>query len=148
MNHSNSIKPVAMVARQRERNAASKLGKNLSESRQQQLQLDELISYREQYVRSFQSASKSGMSSVRLREYQVFLGRLDGAIAQQQKLVSISHQHIEQSQTQWQSMRNHSDMIEKLLESKRYLEQKHRDEQEQKENDDRPQSGGRFPFSS
>ena len=147
MKHSESFKPVAMVAKERERHAASNLGKNLSETRAQQQQLDELVRYRAQYARSYQSAAKAGMSSVRLREYQVFLARLDAAIAQQRQLVSISNQHCEKSQTHWQSTHNHSEMIEKLLENKRKLERKHRDEQEQKENDDRPHGGGRFPYS-
>lgn len=147
MKQSESFKPVAMVAKERERNAASQLGKNLSESRSQQQQLEELIRYRETYARNYQTAGKAGMSSVRLREYQLFLARLDTAIAQQKQLVSISNQHIETSQSHWQSMHNRSEMIEKLLENKRQLERKHRDEQEQKEIDDRPPSGGRFPYS-
>jgi len=147
MRHSESFRPVAMVAKERERNAACQLGQNLSASRQQQQQLDELISYRKQYAKNYHDAASAGMSSVQLREYQVFLARLDAAIVQQRKQLSISHEHCENSQTHWQSMRNHSDMIEKLLENKRALERKQREDLEQKENDDRPGTGSRFPFS-
>jgi len=138
MKRSRRLGPVAMVARQRERNAARQLGDSLRHVEQQQKQLDDLIGYRDQYVAGFQAAGKAGLTAVQLRDYQLFLSRLDTAIMQQQMQLAASRQNCEQSQAEWQNKHGHSKMIDKVVENRQQDENRKLDEQEQREQDDRP----------
>jgi flagellar FliJ protein len=138
MKSSRRLGPVAKLAKQRERNAASHLGDSLRQADLQQKQLDDLINYRDEYVAGFKAAGKAGLSSVQLRDYQVFLSRLDSAILQQQQKLVASRQNCQQSQSQWQDEHGHSKMIDKVVESRRQAENRRQDELEQREQDDRP----------
>ena len=90
MKSSRRLGPIAKLAKQRERTAASHLGDSLRQADLQQKQLDDLIHYRDEYVAGFKAAGKAGLSSVQLRDYQLFLSRLESAIQQQQqKLVLL-----------------------------------------------------------
>ena len=138
MKSSRRLGPVAKLAKQRERNAASHLGDSLRQADLQQKQLDDLINYRDEYVAGFKAAGKAGLSSVQLRDYQVFLSRLDSAILQQQQKLVASRQNCQQSQAQWQDEHGHSKMIDKVVENRRQAENRRQDELEQREQDDRP----------
>jgi len=138
MKRSRRLDPVARVARQREHNAARQLGDSLHHAELQQKQLDDLIDYREQYVAGYQAAGKAGLTAIQLRDYQLFLSRLDTAIVQQQQLLAASRQNCQQSQAEWQNKHVHSKMIDKVVENRQQDENRKRDEQEQREQDDRP----------
>lgn len=140
MKSSRRLGSVAKLARQRERNAACHLGDTIRQVEQQQKQLDDLISYRDEYVADFKQAGKAGLSSVKLRDYQVFLGRLDSAILQLQQQLDASRQNCEQSQVEWQDKHGHSKMIDKVIENRRQTEKRRQDELEQREQDDRARS--------
>ena len=138
MKDSQRLKPVARVAQQRERDAARQLGNSLRHAEQQQKQLDSLIAYRDQYVADFKAAGKQGLSAVQLRDYQVFLRRLDNAITQQRQVLANSRQHCAQSQAEWQHQQGHSKMIDKVVERREQAENHKLNAQEQRELDDRP----------
>lgn len=138
MKSSRRLGPVAKLAKQRERNAASHLGDSLRQADLQQKQLDDLINYRDEYVAGFKAAGKAGLSSVQLRDYQVFLSRLDSAILQQQQKLVASRQNCQQSQAKWQDEHGNSKMIDKAVEKRRQAENRRQDELEQREQDDRP----------
>ena len=138
MKSSRRLGPVAKLAKQRERNAASHLGDSLRQADLQQKQMDDLINYRDEYVAGFKAACKAGLSSVQLRDYQVFLSRLDSAILQQQQKLVASRQNCQQSQAKWQDEHGHSKMIDKAVEKRRQAENRRQDELEQREQDDRP----------
>jgi flagellar protein FliJ len=53
-----------------------------------QAKLDELEAYRAAYVRDFARRVESGMNGAGVREYQVFLGRLDEALRQQTQILA------------------------------------------------------------
>ena len=138
MKRSRRLGPVARVARQNERNAARQLGDSLHNAEQQQKQLNDLIDYRDQYVADFKTAGKQGLTAIQLRDYQLFLSRLDAAIMQQQQKLAASHQDCKQSQAAWQHRHGHSKMIDKVVENRKMAEKRKLNEQEQREQDDRP----------
>lgn len=137
MKSSRRLGPVARLARQRERNAACHLGDTMRQAEHQQKQLDDLIGYRDEYVADFKQAGEAGLSCVRLRDYQVFLSRLDTAILQLQQQLAASRRNCEQSQVEWQDKRGRSKMIDKVVENRRQVESRRQDELEQREQDDR-----------
>ena len=138
MKRSRRLGPVARVARQHERNAARRLGDNLRQAEQDQKQLDELIAYRDEYVAGFRAAGREGLTALQLRDYQLFLSRLDGAIQQQQQKLVATRQHCEQSQADWLNKDGHSKMIDKVVDSRKQAENRKQDASEQREQDDRP----------
>ena len=142
MKSSRRLGSVAKLAKQRERNAASHLGDSLRQADLQQKQLDDLINYRDEYIAGFKAAGKAGLSSVQLRDYQVFLSRLESAILQQQQKLVSSRQNCQQSQAEWQDEHGHSKMIDKVVENRRQAENRRQDELEQREQDDRPRGSG------
>lgn len=138
MKRSRRLRPIAKFAHQQERDAARLLGDSLRQADQQQKQLADLVQYRDQYVADFQAAGKEGLSVVQLRDYQLFLSRLDTAIMQQQQKLEASRKGCDQSQAVWQDKHGHSKMIDKVVESRKQAENHEQEQREQREQDDRP----------
>lgn len=144
MKNSRRLQPVARFAHQRERNAARQLGHNLRQAEQLQKKLDDLIEYREQYVAGFKAAGAQGLSVVQLRDYQIFLRRLDSAIMQQRQQLLASRQQCQHSQNEWHDRHGHSKMIDKVIDNRKQTENRERDAQEQREMDDRPRDSSKL----
>lgn len=137
MGHSSKLQPVAKISKQQERNAARSHGDILRQSERQQQQLDELINYRDQYLKSFQAAAESGLSAVQMQDYRLFIKRLDSAIEQQKQSVVNSQSKCEVSQEEWTHKRSRSKMIDKIIEERKRNENKIKEKREQRELDDR-----------
>ncbi len=131
------LQPVAKIAKTQERNAAREMGEMQKQEQAQKTQLDVLLSYRDEYFQSFTSASRAGLSAVQMRDYQLFLKRLDTAIAQQRQQFEQSQQSCEQSQLQWRGKHNHTEMINKIIEKRKLQSLQIKNKKEQKEMDDR-----------
>ena len=138
MRSSRRLQPVANLAKQSERSAARQHGDVLREFQQQQQQLEELIKYRNQYVEQFQQAGKAGLSIVQVRDYQLFLSRLDQAIAQQRQLVQQHQAVSQQTQANWMDKRGKSKMLDKVVENRELVEKQTLEKREQRELEDRP----------
>ena len=139
MKGSRKLKPVAQFAKQRERNAARHLGATMTQAQQHQKQLDDLIAYRQQYAQGFQSVGAAGVSVVRVRDYQLFLSRLDNAIEQQQQHLQNSQKDCEDSKASWQGAYGHSKMIDQVVASRNDFEKQKLNSSEQREMDDHSQ---------
>ena len=143
MKDSRRLRPVARFARQQERDAARLLGDQLRLVEQQQKQLDNLLQYRDQYVAGFQAAGKEGLTVVQLRDYQLFLSRLDSAILEQQQRLAESRRRCERSRVEWQHRHGRSKAIDKVVDNRKQAESREQDRQEQREQDDRPVNSSR-----
>jgi flagellar FliJ protein len=130
------LRPVVRVAEQREQSAASQLGGNMRQLELQQKQLDELIAYRAKYEQNYLTATQTGLSVAQVRDYQIFLTRLDNAIMEQRQVVMGSSQDKEASQVNWQGARGHSKMINKVVETRQQEERQQNNLREQRESDD------------
>jgi len=145
MNSSNKLQPIAKIRKQQERHAGRMHGETIRQAEREQQQLNELIGYRNQYSKLFQSASESGLSAIRLQEYMLFISRLDEAISLQQQTVNNGKSKCELSQKEWLSKRGERKMIDKVVESRQQTERQEKEKRLQKELEDRPhkQSGNR-----
>lgn len=137
---SKKLQPVANLASQNERNAARQHGSVLNELKKQEQQLEELIGYRDQYLDTFSTVGRSGLSAIQLQDYRIFIRRLDDAIKQQKEMVLIGIRNSEESKGKWIDTRNRSKMIDKVVENRKLTESKSQDRSEQRELEDRPQS--------
>jgi flagellar FliJ protein len=138
MTRTTRLQPIAKINKQEERNAARIHGETMQQAEQQQKQLSELIAYRNQYLKGFQSAVKSGLAAVQMQDYRLFIQRLDEAIAQQQQCVTNGQQKCASSREQWADKRNRSKMINKVVEKSERSEQQASERREQRELEDRP----------
>lgn len=133
MTKSEKLQPIARIRKQQELNAGRLHGESIRQAEKQQKQLDELISYRDQYEKSFLSASQSGLSVVQMQEYRLFINRLDEAIKQQKQFVNNDQGKCEVSQKEWMNKRSKCKMIDKIVENRQQTEHQEKEKSEQRE---------------
>ncbi|MCG6939182.1 MAG: flagellar export protein FliJ [Gammaproteobacteria bacterium] len=136
MNRSTKLQPVVKISKQQEKNAARLHADMLRQAEQQRKQLDELIMYRNQYLKAFQSAAESGISAVQMQDYRLFINRLDVAIEQQQQSVAHSQNKCDISQQELIDKRSRSKMIDKIVENRQQQENHILEKREQRELED------------
>lgn len=137
MSPSERFKPIQKIASHKERKAAAALGESLKQREAAKLRLDELRQYLAEYHERFARAAGNGLSSSQILEYQVFIGKLESAIAEQEKIVSQSQALCDDSKAQWRGRYTKSKAMENAVDRMQQTERKDEDRKEQAENDDR-----------
>jgi flagellar FliJ protein len=139
MTPSERFKPIHTLASNKERKAAVQLGESirLRDSALQRLQ--ELEAYHREYLERFAQAGRKGLPSSQILEYQVFIGKLEAAIAEQRAIVNRSERDCDQSKQQWQGRYTKAKAMENAIDRMRLSERKDADRREQKESDERSQ---------
>ncbi len=94
------------LANSRMDDAARKLGELIASEHAVEEKLTLLVDYRKEYQARFVETARNGIGPDAWRNFSAFLGKLDDAIAQQQRLVSDSRQRTEQGQQAWVDQRN------------------------------------------
>jgi len=122
MTRSKRMKPVKQVAEHREQDAARALGRALDRLAAERGKLEQLVAYRDEYARGFETRGGNGVGARELQNFHAFLGRLNAAIEQQGKVVAEAEQACEAQRRQWLQRRSRSEALGKVME--RY----HRDE--------------------
>lgn len=136
MTRSRRMQPVQNVAHNREQSAVQKLGQSQQYLAAQQAKLDELRSYRDQYTKDFEASGGGGLGATRLRDYRVFLNRLNQAISQQEALLTQCSCQHEETRLQWLQTRTHSQAIDKVVQRFDAEERRLQERREQKEQDE------------
>jgi flagellar FliJ protein len=136
---SKRFKPIQKITSQRERKAAAALGESLQQRKAAQQRLDELRAYHAEYLERFARASSNGLSRSQILEYQVFIGKLETAIAQQEEVVVQSQQDCDSSKAQWRGRYTKSQAVQNAVERMREIERKGKERIEQSESDERAQ---------
>lgn len=131
MSRSKRMQPLVRVAEDRERSAARALGEAQHRLAQNETKLAELIAYREQYSRGFESAGGGGLGARRVHEYRVFLARLGAAITQQSEIVENSRRDCESKRQHWLGIRTRAQALDKVTERYRQVERKMEERREQ-----------------
>lgn len=83
--------------------AAEQLGAVLRACEEADQKLELLLQYRNDYAERRQSDMASGISTAQLHNFQVFMQKLDHAIAGQHKVVSDVRLRAEQARTAWRA---------------------------------------------
>jgi len=83
--------------------AAKLLGAALRASEETKQKLDLLMQYRNDYAARCQADLTTGISTTHFNNFQVFMQKLDHAIAGQQKVVSDTMQRVDQARAAWQA---------------------------------------------
>jgi len=104
-----------------------------------QSKLQELESYRAAYVQDFSRRAESGMNGAGVREYQVFLGRLDEALKQQAQILAQSRLKRNAELENWRNAARRAAAVGNLASHWQAEERAAAEKVEQKEADERSQ---------
>jgi len=104
-----------------------------------QAKLDELEAYRTAYVRDFARRAQAGMSGAGVREYQIFLTRLDEALRQQAQILTQAHLQRGAELESWRDAARRAAAVGNLATHWQAEERRAAGKLEQKESDERSQ---------
>ncbi len=137
MTRSKRMDPVVQVAESRERDAARQLGEWQGRLAQHEARLAELLSYRDDYARQFESTGGNGLGAQRLQDYRAFLERLNSAVRQQEDVLAHTRGEIARLRSRWLDKRTHAKALDKVVERYREDERRAAERREQNESDER-----------
>ena len=98
-------------------------------------QLQQLQSYRDEYVRN-STQSSGAIDAVKLQNYRSFLGRLGDALRQQVTLLDHARADYENRRLEWSAKRIEAESLGRVIDRFRKEEQRDADQREQREGDD------------
>lgn len=126
MTRSQRLKPVKQLAEDKADVAARELAKAQRRLDEQGQRLTQLHEFRGQYQEQRTRSGASGIDGFRLRDYNVFVGRIDEAVAQQQREVEKLTAEVEQKRRQWTELLGQARALDKVVE--RYADDERRAE--------------------
>jgi len=130
MTRSKRLQPVHRIAKNNEDEAARRTTESRRALAAQEVRLQELCAYREQYARQLESAA--GLDAFRLHDYRAFLNRLNDAIGQQEQLLERLRAKHRQTEADWLALRTHSQAVDKLIDRYRAAEYRQEERREQR----------------
>ena len=98
-----SIDTLIQLAAKQTDEAAKRLGHAIHACDEVEKKLNLLLQYRDDYAKRFQDTLSIGLSATGYRNFQLFIDKLDAAIASQELVVLDAKRRIEESRSAWQS---------------------------------------------
>ena len=135
--------PVQKVLDRKEKDRARELGEAQTRLSAAEVKLRDLEQYRQDYEQAFQQRAKAGQPVRALRDFQVFLARLDQAIQQQRQVVAATRNDVSGHSTRWQSAARQVKAVDSVVDRWQGEERVAQDRREQKETDERAQRAAR-----
>jgi flagellar FliJ protein len=147
MTRSERLAPVQRVLGQTEQQRARDLGEARQRLLAAETKLQDLQQYRQDYERAFQERARGGQSVMALRDFQVFLARLDQAIQQQGQIAEAARGDVTGRTTRWQSAARQVKAVDSVVGRWQGEERRADDRRDQKDTDERAQrsSNARTP---
>ena len=125
MKQSERLRPVVEMARESEQAAARELAEARSGVASAEQKLAELEAYRDEYLEGLRYKTRTGLNAMQMKDYRVFLGRLDDAIQQQVKVLAGQVAAAGEVLQAWQGEKQRFDALDKLAD--RHLCRDHMD---------------------
>jgi flagellar FliJ protein len=139
MTRAERMQPVQKVVDAAERQRAEALAVSEGRVVQSEKKLQELEQYHADYQRAYQNRVTAGISSVGLRDYQLFLARLAEAVRQQTQLVKSARADRDMVRQRWQDAARRAKAIDHVVESWNADERRESGRREQRDSDERAQ---------
>ncbi|MBC3764996.1 flagellar export protein FliJ [Neptunicella marina] len=98
----------------------------------QRSKLSGLENYRLDYLRQLQQKGTQGLKALSFGQHQAFIGKLDKACEEQNKIIAKAQMVAEQRKGQWLQQQKKRKAVEMLLDKKRQIQTLHEARQEQK----------------
>jgi flagellar FliJ protein len=100
---SSALETLIELATRETDEAAKRLGKCMVAAEETEQKLALLTQYRDDYTARFQQNLATGLTATGYRNYQLFLDKLEVAIASQQQIVRDAHVRVERERAAWQA---------------------------------------------
>ena len=136
---SKRFKPIQRIADNRERQAASALGESLKVRHAAEQRLAELRAYHAEYLQRYGETTRNGASAAQIRDYHLFLDKLEQAIREQERVASQAQQQCSASKDHWRERYNRSQAMSKVVDRLQDGERRAADKREQSDQDERNQ---------
>ncbi|HDZ15973.1 MAG TPA: flagellar export protein FliJ [Methylophaga aminisulfidivorans] len=115
MSRSRKLEPVIEMAQRASEEALSKLGELNAVLQQHQLQLDDLLQYRADYLARFRRDDPLVMSAKKALDLRSFLVKLDQAVSSQEGLVRQASRQVETQRQHWLKARSKEQALAALM---------------------------------
>ncbi|HTP39008.1 MAG TPA: flagellar export protein FliJ [Steroidobacteraceae bacterium] len=135
------LEPVKDLAQKTERVQAERLARAQRRASEARGKLQELQVYLQDYQNMFNKRARGGMSIGGLRDYQVFIARLQEALQQQQSLADRLAEECAREHSQWLQFVARTKALGKAIDNARADERKHAERKLQSEIDERALRG-------
>lgn len=133
---------IQRLADKKQKDAAARFGRERRERDDAHKRLEELQLYHKEYLQRYAAAANTGSPAARLRDYQLFIDKLECAIAEQEHILERHQAQCEQAKRVWSDEYTQSRAIDNVVERKRQDAEQKREKQEQRILDDRsPRKG-------
>ena len=130
---SKRLEPVASHAKRLEEEAAKILAEAQQRVTDSQQQLQQLESFRDEYLLKYKSAGQSSGSVSRLLDYQAFLAKINQGIGQASQTIKLCCQQRDILKQQWLQRRTRTQALESVVEKYQLAELRHEASLEQME---------------
>jgi flagellar FliJ protein len=137
MKRSERMHVVKKVADDFERRRAEALAVCERRVTESEKKLTDLESYRNGYVRDFDTRAKAGISAAAALNFQAFLSKLEDAMQQQTQLIETARKQRDAEQQKWRSAAQRAQAIDKTIVRWQGEEQHALDRREQRDSDER-----------
>lgn len=142
MTRSERMAPVQRVLGGTERERARDLGTAQQALSAAESKLRDLQQYYVDYQQGFQESARAGQNALRLRDFQLFLARLEAAVKQQEQVVAQARAGVAGSTQRWQSAAQRVKAVDSVVDKWQLDERRSTDRLEQKETDERASRPG------
>lgn len=143
MKKSQRLKVIIDLHARQERDALEALGISQQKLQEQQAQLENLQSYRLDYLGKFALRQQTGINISQLMEFRAFADKLDQAIESQQQTVSNHEREVQRARKRWEDAHQRTKSLQKVSDLALVEEMKVEQKREQAEQDDRAARSGR-----
>lgn len=132
----NALQTLIELTQNRMDDAAKRLGELLANSNAHEERLRLLEQYRNDYDTRLRDALTTGIGPDALRNYTVFLGRLNDAISEQQRILDEARDHVTVGRQAWVDQRNRKKAFDTLADRQLQIEVKRENKAEQRMTDE------------
>ncbi len=128
MAHPSALETLIELATTETEEAAKRLGMAIKAAADTQSKLELLRGYREEYAARFQNSMATGLTAMGYRNFQLFMDKLDKAVATQQEVVSEASKRVEERRKAWQAgekkRMSYGTLASRALQQAQHLENK------------------------
>jgi flagellar FliJ protein len=139
MNACKRMQPVAALAHQQADVAAQSVAEYGLSYENMQKQLDELLSYRNDYAEGLHRKGHNGLNAVQIKDYRLFLARLNMAIEQQQLALNKAADQLADSRQVWIEKKQRAKALDSVVSGYQQTEQREQSRRDQHESDEHAQ---------
>jgi flagellar protein FliJ len=135
MMKSKRFEPIQEIASNSAKDLSRTMGEAGLKVQELERQLEQLKSYRDEYVRNSTQAD-GAMDAVKLQNYRSFLDRLGEAMRQHLKSLDAARKEFERRRAQWSEKRIEAESLSRVVDRFRREEQHVADRREQRDGDE------------